>query len=353
MLGIALPALGQQDSSEKLIPKFLKRFKHYYDTSYIHKFDRQTLSVAPLFSVPSFIITLRPKDNLGTPKYNLYRPHLRDAIGLSASFRAISATVRIKGRITPEQQERFGETKYTLLRLHLNAAPFIFDFYYNSFAGIADRNARSYSNRLSAENPYLKRPDLRANYAKLRAQYFLSHQKFTHRATYNQTERQKKSKASAFISVHAYRFHTRGDSSFFNAGQENLFGSLQNLKDLKVHSIGLGPGFATTFVKKKWYFSFSLQILADAQYNTLYGNTDELLSRGWRGALIGDASISTGYVGDKYYASFEMFGDQNLISLPDVVATTTFFTAEVTVGMRFKAPDFLGKIYDKTPLKYF
>lgn len=180
----------------------------------------------------------------------------------------------------------------------------------------------------------------------------LSHKKFSYRAAYRFTERQKKTKASAFISSHLYRIHTWGDSAFFNKGQENLFAKYQNLKDLRVYSFGLGPGFAATLVEKKWFFSFAIQIVGDLQYHTAYNTDKHLLSEGTSGAIMGDASFSGGYNGDRFFITLLGRGDRNIIALPNVNTSTSFFTSELSIGFRFCVPKVVGKVYDATPLRF-
>lgn len=332
------------------IVKKPKRIKH--DTNYVHKFGKDVFSFAPLISAPNFQLKFEPEQDSLRKKHNRYQPYLRDVVGFTMTYRAVTLSLRVKGRISPEEQDLYGSTDYSIIRLRLNANPFLFDFYHNTFSGFSDRNSREYDSSRTSRNPFVKRADINMQYSKLRVLYIFSHKKFSYRAAYRLTERQKKSKASAFISSHLYRVHTWGDSSFFNRGQERLFGRYRNLKDLKVYSFGIGPGFAATLVKKKWFFSFGIQLLGDIQYNTAFDDRNRLLSEGTRGALMGDASFSFGYNGDRFYAGFIAKGDRNVISLPNVDAETQFFNAEINIGFRFNAPKIIGTLYDSSPLKY-
>lgn len=326
--------------------------RHKYDTNYVHKFDKDILSIAPLISAPNFELRFESEIDSLKNKHSRYQPYLRDVIGFTTTYRAVTLSLRAKGRISPEQQERFGSTDYSIIRLRLNANPFLFDFYHNRYSGFSDRNAQAYDSTRTKSNPFIKRGDISTQYTKLRVLYILSYKKYSYRAANRLIERQKKSKASAFISSHLYRINTWGDSSFFNRGQEGLFGKYSRLKNLKVYSLGAGPGFAGTFVHKKWFFSFRLQVLADVQYHTSFDNKDNLISEGTRGALMGDASFSFGYNGDWFYAGFITKGDRSVISLPYINASTVLYNAEINIGIRFTAPKIFGKVYDNSPLKY-
>lgn len=327
-----------------------KRIK--YDSNYVHKFGKDVFSIAPLISAPNFRLQLNPEQDSLKKKHNLYQPYLRDVIGFTMTYRAVTLSLRVKGRISPEDEDLYGSTDYSIIRLRLNANPFLFDFYHNTFSGFSDRNAKEYDSSSTKQNPFIKRHDINMQYTKLRVLYIFSYKKFSYRAARRFVERQKKSKASAFISSHLYRIHTWGDSSFFNRGQERLFGRYRNLKNLKVYSLGIGPGIAATLVKKKWFFSFGIQVLGDIQYHTAFDDRNRLLSEGTSGALMGDASFSFGYNGDKFYIGFLAKGDRNVISLPNVNASTQFFNAEINIGYRFTLPKVIGNMYDNSPLRY-
>lgn len=348
LLGIATSVTAQSPNIG--IKTKAKRVK--YDSNYVHKFGKNIFSIAPLISAPNFRLQLSPEQDSLKKKHSLYQPYLRDVIGFTMTYRAVTLSLRVKGRISPEEQDLYGSTDYSIIRLRLNANPFLFDFYHNTFSGFSDRNAKEYSSTTTKENPFIKRPDINMQYTKLRVLYKFSYKKFSYRAAYRFVERQKKSKASAFISSHLYRINTSADSSFFNRGQERFFGKYRNLKNLKVYSLGIGPGIAATLVKKKWFFSFGFQLLGDIQYHTAFDDRNRLLSEGTSGALMGDASFSFGYNGDKFYLGFIAKGDRNVISLPNVNAETQFFNAELNIGFRFNAPKIIGTIYNNTPLKY-
>lgn len=360
LLGLLLVLMGST-SYAQIIEKELGTIKdalkiedlNDYDSNYIQKYGSNIISFGPLISAPVFSTSYAPKNDNQAYRSNLYRPYLRDIIGFTFSYRAITFSAKVKGRISPEDQNLYGKTKYNLLRLRLYTNAFIFDFFHNNFNGLADRNARAYDNTRTEGNPYIKRPDLRSRYTKLKVLYILSHKKFSYRAAFRFTERQKKSKTSFYISSHAFRLNNWADSSFFNRGQEGAFGSMQDLKNLKVYSVGLGPGFIANIVHRKWFFSFRAEILGDLQHHTAENGENALLSRGWRSGLMGDVAVSMGYNGDRFYATFISSVDRNIIALPHINASTSFFNNELSIGMRFNAPKIFSTIYDNTPLKYF
>lgn len=324
-----------------------------YDSNYIQKYGSNVLSIAPLISAPIFITRFAPQKTGEENKANLYRPYLRNYLGVTVNYRAITFSAKIKGFISPEAQNLYGKTNYTLLRLRLYTNAFIFDFFHNKFNGLSDRNTDAYDPNRPENEPFIKRPDISTQYNKLKILYIFSHKKFSYRAAFRFTERQKKSKASLYISSHSFRLYSKGDSSFFNIGQRDAYGSMQALSSLKIYSFGVGPGVTSTLVKNKWFISFRAEVLGSMQHHTARNTASQMLSKGWRGGLMGDVAVSFGYNGDRFYATFISSVDHNITPLPHISSTTFFFNNELSVGMRFNAPKFVRYIYDNTPLKYF
>lgn len=352
LLCFGLPSLAQEivvDSSLLTSPP-VKPLN--YDTNYIHKFG-DVMAIEPWISAPSFSFRLEPKSDSLTGKSNDYEPHLRDVTGFDISYRALTVSVGFKSRVIEGDNDIYGVTNYSIFKIRLNSKPFVYEFYHNTFNGFADYNTAGYDSSHPSEKPYIKRGDIRLQYTKLKAIYIFSKKKFSYGAAYSFTERQKKTKATALAVAHVYRMRTNADSAFFNKGQEGLFSKYDSLKRLQVYSIGLGPGFAVTFVEKKWFFSIGAYVMGDLQYHTSHNTHDELISQGWRGALLGDIFVSLGYNNNKFYAGLVARGDRNMVSLPNVNATTSFYSTVLSVGFRFNPPKLIPKLYDASPLKYF
>lgn len=346
-----LPVFSQiqvKDSTINTSPK-----KINYDTTCINKFGNNIMSVEPWIAAPTFEFRFEPLDDSLATKSSFYEPYLRDVTGIDINYRAVSLSIGFKGPIVPEDEKVYGKTKYSILKLRLNTSPFILEFYHNVFKGFSDANTQSYDTLKSIEEPFVKRADLSMRYSKAKAFYIFNHKQFSYGAAYSFTEQQKKSRATLFAVGHIYRLRANADSAIFNRGQEGFFGSYQNLKSFIVYSVGIGPGFAGTFVHKKWFTSFGLYLMADLQHHNTKDTKEQQISTGWRPTVLGDAFFSIGYNADRFYAGIVARGDKTMISLPGMDASTTYYSTVLSIGFRFKAPKFIGKLYDNSPLKYF
>lgn len=334
-------AISPEDTS-----KYLR-----YDTTYIEKFP-DLISFEPWISIPAFQFTIEPSiDSINGFRAN-YQPYMRAGVGFDASYRAVSISLGIRGPVEQIDQDLYGKSDYTSFNLRINSSPVVYEFYYNKIKGFSDRNTRAYDSLRPKETPFIKRPDITLQYIKAKVIYIFSKRRFSYGAAYGFTERQRKSKSTALLVAHAYRMKTDADSAFFNQGQEGFFGKYDKMKHLDVLSIGAGPGIAATFVYKKWFFSFGLYAMLDVQYHHA-SDGENLISEGWRAALLGDGFLSLGYNGDKFYTGIVARGDKNMVSLPFVNASTTFTRTVLCVGFRFDPPRWLGPLYDKSPMKYF
>lgn len=351
LLCFGIPCMAQEivvDSSLQNTPPALPLT---YDTNYIHRFG-DVIAIEPWISAPSFSFKLEPKSDSLAVKGNDYQPHLRDVIGFDISYRALTVSIGFKGRVVEEDDKVYGKTNYSIIKIRLNSKPFVYEFYHNTFNGFADYNTSAYDSSRPQITPLIKRRDIAVQYTKLKAIYIFSKKKFSYGAAYSFTERQKKTKATALAVAHIYRMSTGADSAFFNHGQQGLFNKYDSLKHLRVYSVGLGPGFAVTFVKKKWFFSIGAYIMGDLQYHTAHNTHNGLISQGWRGALFGDVFVSGGYNGNTFYAGFVARGDRNFVSLPNVNASTSFYNTVFSIGFRFNPPQVVPKLYAASPLSY-
>lgn len=322
-----------------------------YDTNYIHRFG-DVIAIEPWISAPSFEFSLEPKIDSLSYKRNNYQPHLRDVVGFDISYRAFTVSIGFKGRVIEEDEPVYGKTNYSIIKIRLNSKPFVYEFYHNTFSGFADYNTSAYDKNRPQSTPFVKRRDIAVQYTKLKAIYIFSKNKFSYGAAYSFTERQKKTKATALAVAHVYRMRTNADSAFFNNGQQGLFSKYDSLKRLQVYSIGLGPGFAVTFVEKRWFFSIGAYIMADLQYHTSNNTNNRIISEGWRGALLGDVFVSAGYNANWFYAGIVARGDRNFVSLPNVNTSTSFYSTVLSIGFRFNPPKIIPKLYDASPLRY-
>jgi hypothetical protein len=339
---------AQNQTPKDTVGRFVK--KHEYDTNYISKFGEK-ISVEPWISSPSFSFRLEPQQDSLSIKNAAYEANLRSIIGLDVNYRALNISIGIRGPIDAWSQSLYGKTSYSILKLRLNTTRFIYEAYYTNFKGFSDRNTPAYDSSRAPDNIFTKRPDINVQYGKLKAIYIFSHKKFSYGASYSFTERQKKTKGTALAVAHLYRMNVNADSSFFNTGQRKAFGKYDLMKHLDVVSMGAGGGYAGTFVYKKWFFSMGIYLIGDAQYHHANNETGQLISEGWRAALLGDAFLSFGYNGNNFYSGFVLRGDRNVVALPFVDASTSFYSSVLCVGFRFNPPKKITQLYNSSPLK--
>ncbi len=325
-----------------------KRLK--YDTNYIAKFGN-VIAIEPWISAPDFTFRLENKDDSLVFTRNDYKPYLRAVFGLDINYRALNVSVGFRENSLTTEEETYGKTQYRILKLRLNTTPFIYEFYHSDFKGFADYNTAGYDTTRPANDFYVKRADIHLQYTKAKAIYIFSRRRFSYGAAYSFTERQLKTKGTTLVVAHLYRMKADADSAFFNPGQREYFGKYSTMKYLDVISIGTGPGYAASFVYKKWFFSMGLYLIGDVQYHHAKSNTNQMITEGWRGALLGDVMLSLGYNGNRFYSGFVLRGDRNLVSLSNINASTSFYSSVFSIGFRFNPPKIIDNLYDASPLR--
>lgn len=326
-------------------PKPLK-----YDTNYIAKFGN-VIAIEPWISAPDLTFRLENKEDSLFGKRNDYKPYLRAVFGVDINYRALNVSFGLRSNSLATEEEIYGKTKYRILKLRLNTTPFIYEFYHSDFKGFADYNTAGYDTARPINDTYVKRSDISLQYTKAKAIYIFSHRKFSYGAAYSFTERQLKTKGTALAVAHLYRMKANADSAFFNRGQGNYFGKYSSMKYLDVISMGVGPGYAASFVYKQWFFSMGIYLIGDVQYHHSKNNTGQMITEGWRGALLGDVMLSFGYNGKRFYSGFVLRGDRNLVSLPTISASTSFYSSVFSIGFRFNPPKIIDTLYDASPFR--
>lgn len=326
-------------------PKPLK-----YDTNYIAKFGN-VIAIEPWIAAPDLTFRLENRDDSLFVKRSDYKPYLKAVFGLDINYRALNISFGLRSNTLATEEEIYGKTQYRILKLRLNVSPLIYEFYHSDFKGFADYNTAGYDTLRPANDLYVKRSDIHLQYTKAKAIYIFSHRKFSYGAAYSFTERQLKTKGTALAVAHLYRMKANADSAFFNPGQREYYGKYNAMKYLDVISIGVGPGYAASFVYKQWFFSMGIYLIGDGQYHHSKDNTNNMISEGWRGALLGDVMLSLGYNGKHFYSGFVLRGDRNLVALPNVNASTSFYSSVFSIGFRFNPPKVVDTLYDASPLK--
>lgn len=195
--------------------------------------------------------------------------------------------------MNPDQGK--GDTRYLDLQSHQYLGKWNIDFYGQFYRGYFLRNTP-----VEFEGKYL-RPDLGVVEIGASIQYVFNHEKFSFKAAFLNTERQKKSAGTPFVGWDVFYGNVRADSTlvpFFY--QQELSPEYNNLFFLKT-----GPltGYAYTLViKKHFYISNALSLHYNVGVYTLSEENVEQEEQGFFSLDVGLRSV-IGYSSEYFNVS--------------------------------------------------
>ena len=177
-----------------------------------------------------------------------YRPNTTLNMGLGATYKWATLNLAYGfGFLNPDADK--GKTQYLDLQFHAYNRKFTLDVLGQFYRGfyLYPKGTSSTSDR------YYIRPDLRVNIVGGSFQYILNYRRFSLRASFFQTEWQKKSAGSILVGIQAYTGRVRADSTLTPTVISKV---AANLNETKISFFEFGPniGYAYTLVVHENFF---------------------------------------------------------------------------------------------------
>jgi hypothetical protein len=167
------------------------------------------------------------------------------------------------GFLNPDKGK--GDTKYLDLQFHGYTRKFVVDFFGQFYNGF-------FLTPKSTNNPgieYYIRPDLDVNQIGLSVQYILNNRKFSYRASFFQSEWQKKSAGTFIFGLEVYGGKVKADSTIIPTFVNNE-DARRSITGLRFFEFGPNAGYAYTLIIKKHFFlTGSASLSLDFGENTI------------------------------------------------------------------------------------
>ena len=237
----------------------------------------------------------------------IFKPNVPTNIGLGFNYQWLGLSVSFINPSYNLEVEKKGRTRYFDILLNTYSKKFGVDAYYVSYKGYYLSNP---GNRKSEQEPFPQRPDFRTVAIGAQFFYYFNHKKYSYRAPFIQTERQKKSAGSFVLNPHFSYFSIKSDSA--------LTPGIQNPGSYRggnFYTIGVGPGYAHTFVWRRFYINFTLIPSIFIQYQDIRHFDDEFDRSGIVTGLRFTGKFALGYNSDKFFIGISSSGDTYNIKL--------------------------------------
>lgn len=273
----------------------------------------------------------------------VWRPNLNGIHGLRMAYRSLSLGLAFKLPISQFAQRNFGNTRHTDFSFNFNKPRFSLKGFWLSYAGHYDAASSRY---MPSAYEYYRQADLKQHIINLRAIYLISPEKYSYRAAWLYTERQRQSAGSILLTANTGANLSRTDSSLIPHPLHDSFGEWAALKRMQHYMMGVGGGYAHTFVYRYFQFSMLLSIGLNLQ-PTVYQLEGHAPDSHIRLSPYADTNVGFAYnhpswliawqlhlINDGYRLSQELYGN----------TLRSWF--EIKVGWRPMAPHFVRQSED-------
>ena len=213
--------------------------------------------------------SLKLRNRNDNHNYNMtYRPNTTLNMGVGATYKWATLNLAYGfDFLNPDRGK--GDTKYLDLQFHGYTRKFIVDFFGQFYDGF-------FLTPNSTNNPgieYYVRPDLDVNQLGISVQYILNHKKFSYRASFFQSDWQKKSAGTFIFGLEAYGGKVKADSTiiptFVNDGDAK-----RGITGLRFFEFGPNAGYAYTWIIRQHFFlTGSVSLSLDFGQNTMSENS--------------------------------------------------------------------------------
>lgn len=258
-LTIQLPVYGQSHSYFDSLDIAKAEAYEAVRSQYIKEYHDH-IYIKPILTIRNLRLELQDANNQEDDI--VYRPSSNNYFGFG--IYAFDLNMELSFKLPQDQaeipSEVFGETKAFDFQTNIYSKKWGADIAFQNYAGLyLDKPSRHYPG-YQAGDPYPIRNDLSMRYFQLNAFYLFNHSRFSFRSPYVQSERQLKHAGSFMAGLFVSTFRFNADSTLIPETARPTYASNEELKEARVTTLALLPGYSHTFNYKMFYVNGSLSL---------------------------------------------------------------------------------------------
>jgi hypothetical protein len=285
-------------------------------------------------------IRLSPK---GQREHISYQPNVIGTIGVGGVFKRVSVNVGFRlAEQSPQhqlRQQQRGDSRYFDLQINRFGRKVGFDVYYQDYKGYYHRNPEAVYGAWTSDI-YPHRPDIDLLNFSANVYYVFNNERFSYRATHVHDEQQNRSAGSFILTSSFIYSELFADSSLVPRSMQSGYGP--GFSQGAFYGLAVVPGYAHTFVVKKFYFNLTGSASLGLQ-RSRYHLSDEPPRRGVSpfAKFIGRSAL--GYNGDRFFTGLTFYIDTQTVKLGQLMYGTNITSASLLFGYRFRTRLLKGK----------
>lgn len=241
--------------------------------------------------------------------------------------------------VDTKSEELFGTSDVSDLQLTAISRRWFADVYFQKYNGFYTQSPDVV---IPTGQPYPQRPDLVTRNLGMSFAYIFNHEKFSLRAPYLFSERQRVSKGSFLLSYVLSSFTMAADSALIPSSRWAEWGDGASVNEVRFTSLGLAPGYSHTFVLEKFFLNMTLA-LGPAHYWVLYKEKDRSAQNDIRIDFYSLGRVGIGYNGERFFSGISVTAQSRSLTYERTTFQNSISTVRLVAGFRFLEQGFLKR----------
>ena len=261
------------------------------------------------------------------------------SIGVNLNLFDVNLGIVFSVPIDTKSEQIYGESDVTDLQLTAIGRQWFADVYYQKYNGFY---IQSPDVVVPQGQPFPQRPDLITRNLGMSFAYVFKNDKFSLRAPYLFSERQKVSKGSLLFSYVLSSFAMEADSSLIPSTKWTEWGPGAEVNQVRFTSLGIAPGYSHTVVAYKFFLNMTL-IFGPAHYWVTYKDLLKPEKNDIRIDFYSLGRIGVGYNGDRFFGGISLTSQSRNVIYERTTFQNTIGVIRLVAGFRFREEGFLKK----------
>lgn len=238
-----------------------------------------------------------------------------------------------------KSEQLFGRSDVKDFQLTAISRRWFADAYFQKYSGFY---VQSPNVVIPVGQPSPQRPDLVTSNLGMSFAYVFNHEKFSLRAPYLFSERQKVSKGSFLLSYVLSSFTLAADSSLIPISKWLEWGRGASVHEARFTSLGIAPGYSYTLVLNKFFLNMTL-VLGPAHYWVRYQDQARAALNDIRIDFYSLGRVGIGYNGDRFFSGLSVTSQSRNVTYERTTFQNSISTLRLVAGFRFKEEGLLKK----------
>jgi hypothetical protein len=233
--------------------------------------------------------------------------------------------------LATKSEQLFGSSDVSDLQLTAISRRWFADLYFQKYNGFY---VQSPDVVVPVGQPFPQRPDLVTRNTGMSFAYIFNHNKFSLRAQYLFSERQRVSKGSFLLSYVLSSFTMQADSSLIPSSRWIDWGDGASVNEVRFTSLGLAPGYSHTFVLKKFFLNMTA-VIGPAHYWVRYKEVANFAQNDIRIDFYSLGRVGIGYNGDRFFSGLSVTSQSRSLTYERTTFQSAISTVRIVAGFRF------------------